>query len=160
MQATITTRRLDTRKIKQAALAVGLLTSLAIGATTASIVRDTSDNGGTAALAGAATTRNEITSYTFREQNFDLPTGGASQATHGRFDYAFMEQNLNLPGSSVQPAARSYDDIRFSEQNLHLPGPAVSSTAPDWRVIEANSFGEDATFSNPLPQAQDPELIR
>lgn len=155
MQATITTRRFDSKKIKQAALAVGLLTSLAIGATTASIVRDTSDNGGTAALAGA-TTRNEMTSYTFREQNLNLPTAGAIRATSPSSNYQFMEQNLYLPGDSVAPAAISYDTIRFRELNLDLPGSSIS-TAPDWRVIEANSFGENFTFADALPQAQDRE---
>jgi hypothetical protein len=43
MQATTTTRRFGPRQIKQAAVAIAILTSAAIGVTTAAIVRDSGD---------------------------------------------------------------------------------------------------------------------
>ncbi len=147
MQATVTTRRFDSRQIKQAALAVGLITSLAIGATTASIVRDISGtDSSTAALAGAPAARSEMTSYTFREQNLHLPTTGAVQAANTNSNYQFMEQNLYLQNDNVQPAAIGVDAMRFREMNLDLPGPIAAAT-PNWRVIEENSYGEDFIFA-------------
>lgn len=44
MQITATTRRFDPGHIKKAALAISILTSMAIGVTTATIVRDAADN--------------------------------------------------------------------------------------------------------------------
>jgi len=81
MQATVTTRRFNPRQIKQAALTIGLLASLAIGVTTATIVRDTPEPASsTAAAVGAIATRNEMAGYTFREQNLYLPDGAVRPA--------------------------------------------------------------------------------
>jgi hypothetical protein len=119
MQATTTTRRFDPRQIKQAALAIAILTSAAIGVTTASIVRDAgdSDSGRTVVASAPAA----------REQTFG---------------YQFMEQNLNLPSGEIAPATAPAIDYRFLEMNLDLPG-SVTGVAPDWRMIEQNSWGED-----------------
>jgi hypothetical protein len=112
---------------------IGLLTSLALGTTTAAIVRDTSDtSNGVTELTGA-TTRNKMA------------------------DYAFLEQNLYLP-SGTAAAINSHRSYQFMEQNLYLPaGP--TTTAADWRVIEQNSWGEDFTFApsgdNMIPPSAD-----
>jgi hypothetical protein len=50
-------------------------------------------------------------------------------AEHPMFDYQFMEQNLHLPSA---PAPTS-----------------PKSTAPDWRVLEQNSWGEDFVLDTP-----------
>lgn len=63
-----------------------------------------------------------MTSYVFQEQNLDLPTAGAVRDEAIRSDYQFMEQNLYLPRS-------------------------LAVTAPDWRLLEANSWGELFVFA-------------
>lgn len=160
MQATTTTRHFVPRQIKQAALAIAILTSTAIGVTTATIVRDAADNdiGRTSVVTSAVANREQAFSYQFLEQNLDLPTGGAAQAVNRYADYQFMEQNLNLLGSDIAPATSSTMDYRFREMNLELPG-AVSSDAANWRVIEENSWGEsfvfDASAGESIPPSAD-----
>jgi hypothetical protein len=147
MQATTTTRHFGPEQIKKAALAIAILASTAIGVTTATIVRDASDNdrGRAAVVSSAALNPETLFSYQFMEMNLDLPTGTLTPAVTRYADIQFMEQNLLLPGSSVAQATNPVVDYRFREMNLDLPG-SVSSVAPNWRVIEENSWGEDFVF--------------
>jgi len=161
MQATTTTRHFGPAQIKQAALAIAILTSAAIGVTTATIVRDAADNdtGRASVVTSATANRFQVFGYQFIEQNLDLPTGGAAPAMNSHSDYTFMEQNLNLLSSDIAPVASPSMDYRFREMNLELPG-AVSSVAANWRVIEENSWGENFVFDAPtvetiLPSADD-----
>jgi hypothetical protein len=128
-------------------LAFAILTSAALGLTTATIIRDASRNDSDrAAVVGSAVVHGEPQfGYTFLEMNLNLPTGGQNSAVNRYADVQFMEQNLLLPGSNVAPAANPGVDYRFREMNLELPG-SVSSVAPDWRVIEQNSWGENFVF--------------
>ena len=125
MQTTVTTRRFDSRQIKQAALAIALLTSTAIGITTATLIRDAADidTGRTAVVTRAETNREQVFGYQFT-------------------DYQFMEKNLHLPGSDLAPATIGIDAMRFQEMNVDLPG-WTTTTAPDWQVLEENIWGQD-----------------
>ncbi len=160
MQTTTTTRRFDPRQIKQAALAIAILTSAAIGVTTASIVRDAGDtDSGQAVIASASAGREREFGYQFMEQNLNFPVGVTAPAVSRYADYQFMEQNLNLLGSGIAPATSRLTDFRFLEMNLDLPG-TVPSVAPDWRMIEKNSWGEgfvlgDSTDGLVPPSATD-----
>ena len=159
MQATTTTRRFDSRQIKQAALAIAILTSAALGGTAASIVRDAGDSdSGQAVVAIAPAAREQAFGYQFLEQNLDLPVAGALRATDRYTDDQFMEQNLNLPGSDIVPATDSTMDYRFLEMNLDLPGTSASVTL-DWRLMEQNSWGEgfvsDVSTTESIPPSAD-----
>jgi hypothetical protein len=165
MQTSATTRRFDPRQIKQAALAIGVVASLAIGATTAVIVRDAleADNTRAGVAANPLASRERAFDYRFMEQNLDLPSAGVTRAANDDFNYQFMEQNLYLPGDIGQPATRSYEAIRFREQNLDLPG-SNAAAAPNWKVLEENSWGEDFVFEtderDSLPSSEDvPQLL-
>ena len=118
MQETVTTRRFGPGQIKKAALVLGILASIAIGVTTAAIVRDASgtDTDRAVHTTTAFVRSREVFDYKFREQNIDLPTGTARPAVNPHSNYLFIEQNLYLPASDV---------------------------APDGRVIEENSWGEN-----------------
>jgi hypothetical protein len=144
MQATIPTRRFDSRQIKQAALAIAILTSTAIGVTTAILVRDAADTdaGRTAVVTSALTNREQAFGFQFMEMNLDLPTGGAASVVNRSTDYQFIEQNLHLPASDLVPATISVDAMRFQEMNMDLPS-STTTTAADWQVLEANSWGQD-----------------
>ena len=140
MQAT-TTGRFNPQQLKQAALAIAILTSAAIGVTTASIIRDGTDSdSGRAVVASAPAVRQPAFGYQELEQNLDLPTSGAVRGTSDYADYQFIEQNLHLPTRDIVPATDSALDYRDLELNLYLPG-TVSSVAPDWRLADHNSRG-------------------
>jgi hypothetical protein len=136
MQTTTTTRHFGPRQIKQATLALAILTSTAIGLTTATLVRDAADeDSGHAAVVTSSLSNRELTfGYSFLEQNLDLPTSGSVHAVNPPIDYRFMEQNLDLPVGAV-------------------------STAPDWQVIEQNSWGEgfvlDGSVNGLIPPSAD-----
>jgi|GEM_PF-5071835 len=73
----------------------------------------------------AAVSLAEDSSSDVELERVDRPVG----AEHPMFDYQFMEQNFHLPVA---------------------PEPTVtSSTAPNWRVLEENSWGEDFVFDTP-----------
>jgi hypothetical protein len=133
MQATTTTRRFGPRQIKQAAVAIAILTSAAIGVTTAAIVRDSGDADSSRAAFVTSSTVN-------REQ---------------AFGYQFMEQNLNLPASDIAAATDSTMDYRYLEMNLDLPGTATD-VASDWRLIEQNTWGEDFVLDDASSESVPP----
>ncbi|HYI13766.1 MAG TPA: hypothetical protein VEX37_00125, partial [Thermomicrobiales bacterium] len=141
----------------QTAVAIAIITSAAIGVTTAAIVRDaTDDDAGRAVIVTSATAnREEAVGYQFLEQNLDLPTGVAAPAVNRYTDYQFMEQNLNLPGNDIAPARGSTMDYRFLEMNLELPGTATS-VETDWRMIEQNSWGEGFVLDGSNSQSAPP----
>jgi hypothetical protein len=157
MQATTTTRRFGPRQIKQAAVAIAILTSAAIGVTTAAIVRDArdSDSSPMAIVASAAANREQAFGYQFLEQNLDLPTGIAAPTVNRHTDYQFMEQNLNLPASDIAAATDSTMDYRYLEMNLDLPGTATD-VASDWRLIEQNTWGEDFVLDDASSESVPP----
>ena len=124
MQATIKARRFDFGQFKKAAVALGIIGGLAIGATATIVTRDASQPDASQAVAPSI----------------------SRSAQPETLSYQFMEQNLYLPVAGAAPSATSADDIRFMEQNLYLPG-AVTNHAADWRTLEENSWGEDFVFA-------------
>jgi hypothetical protein len=127
MQTTARTQRFDLGRLKQMTLALAV-TGIAVAVAVTASVSD--DGGGEGAHRVVAPQSIAV----------DQPV----------FDHRFMEQNLYLPSAGVASMIDSRDRQLFLEQNLNLPYQATSS-APDWRVLEENSWGENFVLT---PQNQ------
>ena len=156
MQATVTTGRVNLGQIKKAALAVGIVASLAVGAMTIAMTKGDSGTptGRSGATTSAIAAQSDVLSFQFQEQNLELPTGSVAATASNRAHHQFLEQNLELPTGGLAPATNGID-YRFHEMNLELPtGTAVAT--PDWRIIEENSWGEDFVFATPSGESVAP----
>jgi hypothetical protein len=62
-------------------------------------------------------------------------------------DYRFMEMNLDLPSGTVMASGDIWNRLLELDRNLY-PRVAESSTAPDWRLMELNQWGENFIFDS------------
>ncbi len=119
MQATATTRRFQLERITKAALAAGMLASLAVGTWVATIV----DGEDSIARPASVDRPTRLAEYRFADLNM-MPGDSSAATVPSLSDYRFMEMNILPEAQPAVASPRSLDDYRFLEKNVYLGGDA------------------------------------
>ncbi len=183
MQATMTTKRPGFDRITGSLMALGIVAGIAIGAVGQAVIDDSGSTTRTAPavelkahtgagqgegqVGGAHTMTDQLTGHTSTGQGEGLlnPDLGVAAPAVSMDTTRFLEQNLYLPDGTANDATSRMIYERLLEENLDYP-PVVSDSAPNWRVLEENTWGEDFNFDVPaypsvddVPQGHPGEVI-
>jgi hypothetical protein len=170
----------DPRRMRNLALAIGIVGSLAIGAATVAITRDdvTDTSADTVTTAPNAVNivgdADGLLNPGRAVSSLSPAASGVPRTKEQRLDDLSVNLGTDdtlhrsfVPGAGegivggnrrdvVVPAVISADEMRFIEQNVNLPGPTTRAVKPDYRLRDLNVLpGDDVQL---VPPHADPTV--